>query len=406
MNDIITVYSAEVMRRLRSRTFFFGLIFGIIGVAVIIELPQWFTSYSRQTDRILLAGEPQIVAAARPLLEKDFVVAGNWRGPLPPSLEALKARRAYGVVAIAHNLRGIRVTVYATDPGMISGSRLRRDLVPLNLQFAARMPQQEIHALMQVPVTTQSLAAKFGTAAESDAARAIAYILLLLLYILIMVNSQLIMSSVAEEKTSRIAELLVASVNPGVLLAGKVAASATLALGQMVVWVAVAWALGASTPQAQFTSSNGSDAAPFTLTGISSGDVTAFIVFFIVGFLQTSTLFAAIASLINRTEDLGSIAGPLFVPVVAGFIIAISALAVPDSPAVVATSFIPLIAPFVMFARIVVSSVPAWQIGVSLAINLAAIVAIALIGGRIYRVGMLLYGRTPRLSQIWHALRT
>src|SRR5579884_1728355 len=82
MNDVITVYSAEVMRRLRSRTFFFGLIFGIIGVAVIIELPQWFNSYSRQTDRILLAGEPQIVAAARPLLAKDFVVAGDWRGSL------------------------------------------------------------------------------------------------------------------------------------------------------------------------------------------------------------------------------------------------------------------------------------------------------------------------------------
>src|SRR5579884_2639599 len=126
MNDVITVYSAEVMRRLRSRTFFFGLIFGIIGVAIIIELPQWFNSYSRQTDRILLAGEPQIVAAARPLLAKDFVVAGDWRGSLPPSLDELKARRAYGVVAIAHSARDIRVTVYATDPGMISSSRLRR----------------------------------------------------------------------------------------------------------------------------------------------------------------------------------------------------------------------------------------------------------------------------------------
>jgi ABC-2 type transport system permease protein len=94
----------------------------------------------------------------------------------------------------------------------------------------------------------------------------------------------------------------------------------------------------------------------------------------------------------------------MFVPVVGGFIIAISALAVPDSPAVVVTSFIPLIAPFVMFARIVVSSVPAWQIAASLAINIAAIYVIALLGGRIYRVGMLLYGRAPRLSQIWHAI--
>ncbi|HLI97437.1 MAG TPA: ABC transporter permease [Candidatus Baltobacteraceae bacterium] len=403
MSEIITVYSAEVMRRLRSRTFFLGLVFGIIGVVVIIELPQWFDSYSRQTDRILLAGNPQLVAAARPLLAKDFVVAGNWDGSGAPSLEMLKARRAAAVVAIARGASGVRVTLYAKDPGMISASQLRRDLVPLNLQFDAGIRPQRIGALLNIPVRTQSLVAKFGTAAESDAARAVAYILLVLLYILIMVNSQLIMSSVAEEKTSRIAELLVASVNPGALLAGKVGASATLALGQMAIWVAVAWALSAS-GQGQVAAPSGSEGSGFSFTGISSSDVAGFVVFFLVGFLQTSTLFAAIASLINRTEDLGSIAGPMFVPVVAGFIIAISALAVPDSPAVIVTSFIPLIAPFVMFARIVVSSVPAWQIAASLAINIAAICAIAVLGGKIYRVGMLLYGRTPRLSQIWHAI--
>jgi ABC-2 type transport system permease protein len=98
--------------------------------------------------------------------------------------------------------------------------------------------------------------------------------------------------------------------------------------------------------------------------------------------------------------------GPVVLPVVAAFIIAISALAVPDSPAVVVTSFIPLIAPFVMFARIVVSSVPAWQVGLSLAINVIAIGVIAVLGGRIYRVGMLLYGRTPRPSQIWQAMKS
>jgi ABC-2 type transport system permease protein len=143
----------------------------------------------------------------------------------------------------------------------------------------------------------------------------------------------------------------------------------------------------------------------FSLSGISPGDVAAFVLFFVIGFLQTATLFAAVASLINRTEDLGSLSGPLFLPVIAALIIAMSALAVPDAPAVVVTSFVPLIAPFVMFARIVVGSVPAWQIGASLAINIAAIYIIAVLGGRVYRVGMLLYGRAPRPAQIWHAIK-
>ncbi len=392
------------MRRLRSRTFWIGLVFGIIGIAAMMELPRYFQSYTVQSKRVLLAGDAQIVASARPLLDKDFTIVGERRSIAPPSLGDLHAKNAAAVIAVVRAGSGVRVTVYAKDPSVVSQSRIQRDLVPLNIQLAARLHPAQVHSLMQVPVTMHSVASKFGTAEQADAARVIAYVLLLLLYILIMVNSQLIMSSVAEEKTSRIAELLVASVNPRSLLAGKIASSATLAIAQMIVWVAMAYVLGA---QASPSGAPASDTdASFSLTGVSAADIAGFVLFFLIGFLQTATLFAAVGSLINRTEDLGSVSGPLFLPVVAAFIIAISALAVPDSPAVVVTSFVPLIAPFVMFARLVVSSVPAWQVGVSLAINIAAIYVIAVIGGRIYRVGMLLYGRAPRPSQIWHAIKS
>lgn len=406
MNALVTVYSAEIMRRLRSRTFLLGLVFGIIGIAAIMELPRFFESYALQSKRIVLAGDAPLVASARPLLDKDFTIVGQRSSIAAPTLKELQAKNASAVVSIVRGPRGVRVTVYAKDPGTISTSRLRHDLLALNLQLAARLRPEQIRSLMRIPIQTQPVASKFGTAAQADAAKVIAYVLLLLLYILIMVNSQLIMSSVAEEKTSRIAELLVASVNPRALLAGKVGASATLAIAQMVIWVVIAYALGAQAVPAGVPASRSADMAGFSLNGVSSLDIAGFVLFFLVGFLQTSTLFAAVGSLINRTEDLGSVSGPLFLPVVAAFIIAISALAVPDSPAVVVASFVPLIAPFVMFARIVVSSVPLWQVATSLAINLAAIYIIAVVGGRIYRVGMLLYGRAPRPSQIWHAIKS
>jgi ABC-2 type transport system permease protein len=142
-----------------------------------------------------------------------------------------------------------------------------------------------------------------------------------------------------------------------------------------------------------------------SFSGISAADIAGFIVFFFLGYLQMATIFAAIGSLINRTEDIGSIGGPFFIPIVAALFIALTALEVPDAPFVVVASFIPLIAPFVMFARIVVSSVPLWQIATSFAINAAAIWGIAILAGKIYRIGMLLYGRPPKLSQLWHALR-
>lgn len=404
MNDLVTVYSAEIMRRLRSRSFVIGLVFGIIGIGAIMELPKYFDSYTQQNHRVILAGNPRIVAAARPLLAKDYTIAGEQTAVAPPTPAELQTRHAGALIAIQGTSAGVSAIVYAKDPSVIGVDRLRRDLLPLNLEIAGGLSSNRIAQLTLIPVRTQAVASKFGTAAQADAAKTIAYILLLLLYILIMVNSQLIMSSVAEEKTSRIAELLVASVRPSALLAGKIAASATLAVAQMIIWVAVAYALGSQAPPSG--PGAGSDISTFTLNGVTSADITGFVLFFLVGFVQTSTMFAAVGSLINRTEDLGSIGGPLFLPVVAAFIIAVSALAVPDSPAVIVTSFVPLIAPFVMFARIVVSSVPAWQVAVSLLINVGAIYVIAVLGGRIYRVGMLLYGRTPRPAQIWHAIRS
>jgi ABC-2 type transport system permease protein len=405
MNELLTVYSAEIMRRLRSRTFMLGVFFGVLGIAAMMELPRYFASYEEQNQQLLLAGDPQIVAAARPLLGKDFTIVGVRGSTAPPSLQELRAHKAAGVVIVTRAARGVRVAVYAKDLTAVPTARLRADLMPLNLQVAQHLAPREIHSLMQMPIATHAIASKFGSATQADSARAIAYILLFLLYILIMVNSQLIMSSVAEEKTSRIAELLVASVRPSALLAGKIGASATLAIVQMIIWVVVAYALGAQAapPSAGLDSR---DFSAFSLNGVSPGEIAGFALFFLIGFLQTATLFAALGSLINRTEDLGSISGPLFLPVVAAFIIAMSALAVPDSPAVVVTSFVPLIAPFVMFARIVVSSVPMWQVGVSLAINVAAIYAIAILGGRIYRVGMLLYGRTPKPTQLWQAIKS
>lgn len=393
-----------MLRRLQSRAFWLGLIFGLAGILVLMKLPAFLDAYAAQSNKIVLAGDPALTARAKPLLKGDFPISATIPAlRTAPTRDDLHARGAASIIALSQAQDGLHVTVYAQDPSNAQATDLRRDLLPLNLQLRTHLAEREVHALIQIPVTVRSVSEKFGTVAQANAARVIAYVLLVLLYVLIIINSQLIMSSVAEEKTSRIAELLVASVRPSSLLAGKVAASVTLAVVQMIVWVAASYTFGMQATPIQ-THSGGNDVA-FSLNGISPADVAGFVVFFILGFLQMATLFAAMGSLINRTEDLGSVSGPLFIPVIAAFFIALTALEVPDSPGIVACSFVPLIAPFVMFARIVVTSVPLWQVALSFAINAAAIWGIALLGGKIYRIGMLLYGRPPRLGQILHLLR-
>jgi ABC-2 type transport system permease protein len=253
-------------------------------------------------------------------------------------------------------------------------------------------------------VTT--IGSKFANSDQAFAARGIAYTLLFFLYMLILLNSQLVMSSVAEEKTSRIAELLIASVDPAALLAGKVLAALTLALLQLVVWAGAGVIFGSGAITGASASGSPVVALGGILSVITPFVLSAFLAFFIIGQLQLSTMFAAFASLINRTEDLGSVTIPLVMPVVFALFIAIGTLGAPDSPWSVTLSFVPLFAPFVMFARIAVSNVPLWQIAASLLINLLALWGIALLAGKIYRVGMLLYGRAPKLSQIWSVIRS
>ena len=403
MNEFITVYSAEIMRRLRSRAFTIGLIIGAIGIVLMIRLPALIDSFATQSYRVILSGDPALIAQARPLLKKDYNIAAAAPGLTRPTAADLRAHdNASAVLVLERTAQGLQITVYARDPGAITTADLRRDLLALHVGFAMHLPPDKVSSLLKMPVVVRPLGSKFGTAAQADQARVVANILIFLLYLLIVLNSQLILTSVAEEKTSRIAELLVASVNPSSLLAGKIAASATLAILQMVLWVAIGFAFGSTAG-----SRVGSDGGPpsLSLGGISSTDVAGFAVFFLLGYLQMATMFAAIGSLINRTEDIGSIGGPFFVPIIAALLLAVTALQVPDAPAIVAASFIPLIAPFVMFARIVVSNPPLWQIAFSFAINVAAIWFIALVGGKVYRIGMLLYGRPPKLAQLWHAIR-
>ncbi|HEY8297161.1 MAG TPA: ABC transporter permease [Candidatus Baltobacteraceae bacterium] len=403
MNEFITIYSAEISRRLRSRIFLVGLLIGAAGIFALIKLPQAVeSSYLAGAKKIVVAGDASVTARALPLLKRDFTIVGVTGTVVHPTVADLHRNDAKAIVQLVRAGKTLRTTVFVTDPGDAEPSTLRRDLLPLNLALATNLPGDKLNAIVDMPVGIQTVASKFGNAQQSDSARTIAYLLLFLLYLLIVMNSQIIMSSVAEEKTSRIAELLIASVSPTSLLAGKILASVTLAVLQLTIWLLVTFVAGANPAGGAAVPSGGS--LQFSLTDVSQGELIGFLFFFLLAFLQTTTMFAAAASLVNRTEDLGSVSGPLFVPVIGAFFIAMTALRIPDAPFVVAASFIPVLSPFVMFTRMVVTAVPAWEIATAIVINVLAIWGIAILGGKLYRIGLLLYGRPPKFVQIMRAL--
>ena len=409
MNTIGIVFTAEFTRRVRSRAFLAGTLIGAIGIVLLTLLPALIGGMtSSSAKKVVLVGDPTLTAQAKKALARDFdVVATLPRLDQKPTAAFLDAHgKAVGVAVLGAHPGGLGVTVYARDPSQFRES-FGRDLAPVQIALALGVPPARIEANSKVRVDVHDVSGRFADVAAADAAKGVAYFFVILLYLSILLNAQAIMTSVAEEKTNRIAELLVATIDPSRLLAAKILASAATSFIQLGVWIATGIFGGRVFAALAGHEIAASNAAPTLLStiDISSGEILAFVAFFVIGFAQYGVLYAAAASLINRTEDLGSVVGPLVVPVVIAFILATIGMQVPNDPKIVVCSMLPLISPFVMFARVAVTDVPAWQLGISLAVNMGSAALLAWGAGKVYRVGLLLYGRPPSLKQIVATLR-
>jgi ABC-2 type transport system permease protein len=411
MKNVWIVLVAEVKRRLTSRAFQIGVVVGMLGVAAMIKLPSMVAAnVGADQTRIVLAGAPRLTERARTLLAADDTVVAVRTSTTAPSAAELDRLRAGRLIVLESDGGSLRATVYAKNSQSVSAERLAQRLAPLQLELAQGLDPARAARLLSVPITVQGVNDAFASPASAAVAHLIGFALLVVLYLVIILNSQLTLNSVIEEKTNRIAELLVAAIDPLALLYGKIAAGTVLAVIQMLAWGIAAFVAGGGT--AAFSPQHAGPAhgevviSTLTLGGaIKPFALPGFVFLLFVGLLQFSTIYAAIGSLISRPEDLGSMSSALIVPIVAAFVTAILAFDGPNSPFVVVASFVPLIAPFVMFVRVVMDDPPLWQLLVCAAINLAFLAFVAVAAGRLYRVGMLLYGRPPSLAQIWKTVR-
>jgi ABC-2 type transport system permease protein len=410
MKSVWIVLVAELKRRLTSRAFQIGLIIGMLGVAALIKLPDLVASnVGSDQSNAVLAGAPALTARAKELLGRNYTIVSVQTDTAAPNAADLERLHAGRLIALERNGSSLHVTVYSKSSQSVSATMMAQLLAPLNLEIEQNIDPKTSDRLLTVPVTIRGLADTFATPASAAVAHLFGFALLMVLYLVIILNSQLTLNSVIEEKTNRIAELLVAAIDPLALLYGKIAAGTVLAIIQMVAWGITAVLVGGLGGLASAHSGTlvpGNDVLGAALSGaIKPLAIPGFVFLLFVGLLQFSTVYAAIGSLVSRPEDLGSISSALIAPIVTALITATLAFDNPNAPFVVVASFVPLIAPFVMFVRIVMDDPPLWQLVLCAAINLAFLWFVAVAAGRLYRVGMLLYGRPPSLAQIWKTVR-
>ena len=270
---------------------------------------------------------------------------------------------------------------------------------------------------------------------STDVTMIISLILSTIIYMFIAMFSGMVMSSVIEEKSSRIVEVLISSVKSTELMFGKIIGVALVALTQFFLWVILAGALvglggavlgaeslgqsaeamsqiSAMDPTAMvdslsFTTGNAEiDEVLLSLKSVPFLEIiVAFVIYFVLGYLLYASLFAAIGSAGDNEADTQQLQLPVTIPLLISFFIAFYAFKAPESQVVFWGSMIPFTSPIVMLARIPSGDVQMWELAVSILLLLLTFIACAWASAKIYKVGVLMYGKKNSFKDLWKWLK-
>jgi ABC-2 type transport system permease protein len=216
-------------------------------------------------------------------------------------------------------------------------------------------------------------------------------IMVMLIYVAVLFYGISVMRSVLEEKNSRVMEVLLSSATSTELMIGKIFGVGAVGLTQIAVWVLMAGVFALPSLAMNMDLSE---------LAVSPGVLVAFAAFFLLGFLLYSTLYAAIGAITTTEQEGQQLQFFIVIPLVLSVFMLSSVVKTPDAPLVAWLSMFPFFAPVLMYARIVLQTPPAWQIALSLILLLATIAGLLVLCARIYRVGVLIYGKRPNLPEI------
>lgn len=280
-------------------------------------------------------------------------------------------------------LQAVKTDQIVKDYGL-SDEQLQKLLMPVSLSTEK--------------VSTSNEAGK--TENELGTAIGLTYVIVILLFMSVMISGQLIATEITAEKSSRVMEIIVTSVSPLVQMFGKVIGTFIAAVVQIALIVGT-MVLSLNMPQNKDALSG----FGIRLDTIDPAILVYAILFFLAGFFLYAMLFAAVGSIVSRTEDLGQAVLPITMLTLAGFYIAMFGLTHPDSTLIVVCSYIPFFAPFLMILRVGLSEPAMWEPALSLGILVVAILLLGWLSAKIYRTGVLMYGKRPSIKELVKAMK-
>lgn len=420
MGKFWVVFKREYLERVRSKWFIIATLFGPLFFAAITIVPMIMAARTKQSAD--LSNIVVLDATGAGLGNRVANALGGGLQGEPSQAQVREVTTAELAAAeslatqetISKTVRGYLVVDSATMAGtaaryagrnassLVDVSRIERAV--RQGVMTQRLEAEGLDANRVAALTTFRLNLKAeritdtGRGGSAMANTIFGYVVAFLLYLMIAIYGQYILRGVMEEKMTRVAEVVVSSVPTDTLLAGKVLGVGAVAMTQQIAWALSALALVYL--RQPILAKFGAAQVPFALPSISLTAGIALLLFFILGFIFYASLFAAVGAMVNSDQDAQQAAMPVTILLIASIVFIQPILMNPQSRLATVMSLLPFSAPILMPLRMTLTSVPWYElVGSIVGVALACVAAIWL-AARIYRVGLLMYGKRPSVREL------
>ena len=436
MNKIKIIIAREFNERVRKKSFIITTILMPLLMLGLMAAPTLMMLFAKGDQKTLLVIDESGVVIPQ-LESNDEVVFTPFTGSLD---EARANENVFGVLWIGEDVvkTPSQVRLYTNS----SSSMTLEESIAAQIEDVVETERLKLYNIdglkeimnnlqASVSMTTYRNDLSEGGEAEEATSSMVAYLLGLvlgmMLYMFLIIYGSMVMTSVIEEKGSRVLDVLVSSVSPFQLMLGKILGVASVAVTQVAIWAVLVCGLGATVLPAMMP-----EDMMQTVEAVQAGQMTAMeadldadmlsalsfatdtgelvmmfvwlLLFLIGGFLFYSAMFAAVGSSVDSIQDANQLQTPITMPIILALILAMSVFNDPNSSLAFWGSVIPFTSPIVMMARIPFG-IPTWQIGLSLVLLYISVVGMAWVAGKIYRVGIFMHGKKPSYKELWQWLR-
>ena len=421
MKKLLVVLQREYMERVRTKWFLVATVFGPVFFGALMFLPAWMANRSNTSEdvgriRILDATNANLGQLVAAELNRDLtadtsgtqvvsVTDATLGGAESTAVRDIRARDIKGYLVVdSGTLAGRGARYLGTNASALADMRrietaVARELIGLELSRAGVTPI-EVDRVKRLRAGLR--AERFSVSGRAGSGRVnilFASVVGILLYTTILMYGQNVLRGVIEEKQTRVAEVVVSSIRPTTLLAGKVLGVGAVGLTQMVLWmIATVFMLRYRVALMEMF---GLPATSIPLPSVSAGQIAVLLIFFLLGYTLYSALFAAVGAMVSSEQEAQQAQMPVVLMLVASIVFLQPVLLDPDGQLAMTLGFMPISSPIIMPLRMSTVDVASWEIGVSILALVAGCYLAVYFAAKVYRTGLLMHGKRVSFREVF-----